>query len=81
MLKNIVYIDKPFPKKHPTRTDFNRRCVKLMIKTNLCKYKGFRFVFLNYVITGTYFKTLLLIVFQQQVKTVKLMKLVKVQIT
>jgi len=34
--KNIVYIDKPLPKRHPDNVDFNQYCVKRLIKTNLC---------------------------------------------
>lgn len=42
-VKNVVYIDKPLPKKHPTNAYFSHKCTKLMLRTNFCKYEAFRY--------------------------------------
>lgn len=42
-VKNVVFIDKPLPRKHPTNAYFSNKCVKLMLRTNFCKYEAFRY--------------------------------------
>lgn len=40
--KNVVFIDKPLPRKHPINAYFSNKCTKLMLRTNFCKYEAFR---------------------------------------
>lgn len=40
--KNVIFIDKPLPKKSPNIFDLNENCAKILLKTNFCDAEAFR---------------------------------------